>query len=143
MLIVEWKECYNTGNKMIDYEHQTILSQINSLYILIDLNFDSHKDEILNVIATIIKYTKQHFANEEKLMGKANVNRNELKKHVLNHRMFVDKMFEWEQLVAHSFTYDMLCFIFNELVRWWDEHILKEDQSYVPYMLGYEKDLLL
>lgn len=69
MTLLEWKPEYCIGDVAIDYEHEQMFRQINSLYNQLDDPVDV--EAIAAVLAEIHSDISAHFALEELLMRQA------------------------------------------------------------------------
>ena len=68
MVLIEWGEKYCIGIMNIDYEHEKMVEQINSLYALVNNRAD--KQLIVDSLGDIYGAITAHFALEEKMMRK-------------------------------------------------------------------------
>ncbi len=68
MSLIEWREEFCTGVPGVDYEHQGLIKQINSIYALIDDNAD--RENIIDNLGDIYGSISAHFSLEEQLMEK-------------------------------------------------------------------------
>ena len=68
MVLIEWREDFCTGIKGIDYEHEKLIDQINSIYALIDNQAD--KQRVVDSLGDIYGSILMHFALEEQMMQK-------------------------------------------------------------------------
>lgn len=68
MALIEWREDFCTGIPGVDYEHEELIKQINSIYTLIDDKAD--KDSVLDGLGNIYGSISAHFALEEQMMEK-------------------------------------------------------------------------
>lgn len=68
MELIEWRKEFCTGIEGIDYEHEQLINQINSVYALLDDKADRQK--VLDSLGDIYGNISAHFALEEQLMRK-------------------------------------------------------------------------
>ena len=68
MALIEWREEYCTGFKGVDYEHEKLIEQINSVYALVDKRAD--KQILIDSLGDIYGSISAHFALEEQMMRK-------------------------------------------------------------------------
>ena len=66
MALIEWRDEYCTGFKGVDYEHEELIRQINSVYELIQ--DPTSKELVLDSLGEIYGSISAHFALEEQLM---------------------------------------------------------------------------
>lgn len=66
MPYVPWRDSYCIGHKVIDLQHQKLVSMINVLYRSLDQG--PVNVEVGKVLKELVAYTRYHFRTEEKLM---------------------------------------------------------------------------
>ena len=66
MALLEWREEYCTGIKGVDYEHEHLIRQINSVYALI--SDGAQRDLVIDSLGEIYGSISAHFALEEQMM---------------------------------------------------------------------------
>ena len=66
MALIEWREEYCTGIKGVDFEHEQLIRQINSVYELIEDQADA--DLVIDSLGEIYGSISVHFALEEQMM---------------------------------------------------------------------------
>ena len=106
MSLIEWREEFCTGVPGVDYEHQELIKQINSIYALIDDNAD--KENVIDSLGDIYGSISAHFALEEQMMERHKYDH--FKEHQADHERLLDdiqeiaeEFEEAEQLDAESF----------------------------------------
>ena len=126
-LYIVWKDENNTGIPIIDEQHRSIVSNINSLYYFIQ---KGESEDIVNyILETLKQYTEIHFTTEEELMKDANYP--EIDKHISYHRAFNNKVAKmWNEPDDDYKVINTVKF----LRQWWMHHINNEDIKYVPYI---------
>lgn len=90
MTLLKWKPEYSVGDAAIDYEHQMMIEQINTLYDQIDSSTDS--DAIEAMLGEIHADISAHFALEERMMREANYI--EYEDHKEDHEELLDQLHE-------------------------------------------------
>ncbi len=122
---VEWKQEYEIGINVIDTQHKRIVDYINQL-----VDFDGHAghDEMAELINALIDYTYSHFAFEEALMEEAGYEF--LSVHKRTHEAFSERVGDLHQRFKQG--NDVSAEIGTLLQTWLINHILDDDQSYVP-----------
>ena len=68
MVLIEWREEFETGIPSIDYEHQELVTLINSFYTKLINNTD--KKQLINSLNDIYGAIYAHFMLEENFMEK-------------------------------------------------------------------------
>ena len=86
MTLIEWREEFNTGVSGVDYEHQQLIKEINSIYTLIDNQVD--KEKVIDALGDIYGSISAHFALEEQMMEKHNYDH--FKEHQADHERLLD-----------------------------------------------------
>lgn len=86
MTLIEWREEFCTGVTGVDYEHQGLIKQINSIYALIDNKAD--KENIIDSLGDIYGSISAHFALEEQMMKKHGYDH--YKEHQTDHERLLD-----------------------------------------------------
>ena len=68
MALIKWREEFCTGIPGVDFEHEQLIEQINSIYALIDNNTD--KEDVIDGLGDIYGSISAHFSLEEQMMKK-------------------------------------------------------------------------
>ncbi len=126
--IIAWDEKYNTGCPEIDRQHRGLFDIINKLS---DKLHSIEKDDIVDILNDLYKYTDEHFRTEEELFEKSSFPN--AKEHKLQHKEFINKVAEFTSKFEKEdamLTFDILFF----LKDWILEHILYSDREYVEYV---------
>lgn len=66
MALIEWRKEFETGISGVDYEHEELVTLINSVYEMLDKNSD--KANVISVLGDIYGAISSHFALEERWM---------------------------------------------------------------------------
>lgn len=127
-MYVEWKDEYSVGIARFDESHKKLCALINELHasILQGKGRDSQE----NALKCLVKYTMNHFADEERLMKEYGYPERASHKH--EHDAFWDRLLEFVE--AHlqgsvPLTVDLL----DSLVEWLQKHIIGTDKKYQPF----------
>ena len=86
MALIEWREEFCTGVPGVDYEHQELIKQINSIYALIEDKAD--KEDVIDSLGDIYGSISAHFALEEQMMERHNYDH--FKEHQADHERLLD-----------------------------------------------------
>ena len=128
MALFNWKEEYSVSVRKFDDHHKKLISLINELHE--GMLTGKHKDIVGNTISELLKYTKYHFGEEEKLMA---VNRYPgLAEHKAQHEAFTKKVLEFiakYEAGKATVTLDVV----NFLREWLKGHILQTDKKYTAF----------
>jgi hemerythrin-like metal-binding domain len=124
------KDHMDMGIPLIDTQHQAILSIINSLAFLVDIDeADFYLTTTMNIINS---YTKIHFAVEEELMRKAGYSG------FAAHKAIHERMVKEAYAAANQSlrTRDPKMYL-DFLTSWWVDHIADCDVDYVSCLKAY------
>ena len=86
MSLIEWREEFCTGVPGVDYEHQELIKQINSIYALIETKAD--KEDVIDSLGDIYGSISAHFALEEQMMERHKYDH--FKEHQADHERLLD-----------------------------------------------------
>ena len=138
----EWSVDFETGNKLIDEQHLSLVELINEL-IKIDLNADSSASKKIDAINQKLNdYVLQHFNTEENLMEEYCIDQRHVKAHLLMHQEFIEMVDQNHAKGAwFSENKNMTEFI-EYLIRWLAYHILNTDKSLFRQIDYIEKSKL-
>jgi hemerythrin-like metal-binding protein len=117
-----------TGIENIDNQHKRLVEMINAFYSEIDR--DSPKDKMLELLKGLKDYTEYHFEDEEALMRAADYP--DIREHIAIHKAFVNKISDYQQRFLSGkllLTLEVTNFIKDWIVK----HIMGEDMNYVKY----------
>jgi hemerythrin len=128
-VLFPWDDSFSVNIGVIDTQHKTLVSMINNLHQAMAKG--SGKDELGQILSSLIKYTQGHFATEERLM----------------------QLHGYPDFLAHKSEHDRLTrtvmdfqrrFLSNEvgltvevmefLKDWLRKHILGADKKYSPFL---------
>jgi len=65
---ITWTPKFMCGVKIIDDQHKGLVDLINEMFDHVTGNYTQEKDYFNRVIAEAVKYVKNHFSTEEKIM---------------------------------------------------------------------------
>ena len=86
MTLVKWREEFCTGIPDIDFEHEKLIEQVNSVYSMIDDKAD--KESVIDSLGDIYGSISAHFALEERMMEKHGYD--QYKEHQADHERLLD-----------------------------------------------------
>lgn len=121
--LIIWDDKYNTGNFVIDYQHQRLVRLINDLYDV--QKHEELKPSLLSIILDeVAHYTSYHFKTEEEIMEQ--VNYSDLADHKILHQAFVKQVafFKAEYAKGNKNIDSDFC---QYLKDWLINHIATED----------------
>lgn len=132
MSLMTWNDSYSVGVKTIDQQHTGLFAMVNELHTAM---MNGHaKDVVGALLGKLIKYTLDHFAYEERMMGSAKYP--QLADHHTHH---VDLTRQVEEFMARYKRGDTTVNIelLQFLSDWLTKHILQEDKQYGPWMKSH------
>ena len=88
MSLIEWREEYCTGIKGVDYEHEQLIAQINSVFELIASQGD--RSQVVDALGEIYGRISTHFALEEQTMLRHHYDH--YKQHKADHEVLLDQI---------------------------------------------------
>ncbi len=136
MALIEWREEFCTGIAGVDYEHQKLIREINSIYVQVDDKAD--KEDVIDSLGDIYGSISAHFALEEQMMERHNYDH--FKEHQADHERLLDDIrditIEFEnadELDAEKFT--------QKLNDWFQMHFATHDSRLhgLAHMMDYEQ----
>jgi len=127
---ITWTEKLACGIKIIDDQHKGLVNLVNEMFDHATGNFAQERDYFNRVIQEVVKYVKDHFAAEEKILiaTKFAGFAEHKKEHEKFIRAVVDNIREYEsgnRLTLSSFT--------RFLKDWILSHIAFMDKQYFEY----------
>ena len=136
----KWKDKFSVGIEKFDNQHQKLLEIGRELYYAFDNveeGIDQY-DKIIEILKKLHDYTIYHFDSEEEILEKYGYPH--LDKHQEAHENFVKKIEEIDlkeiDLNQKEFSMELLNFI----ATWIENHIMGEDQKYIPYLENKDID---
>lgn len=129
--LIAWTRELSVGVDEIDAQHKTLVDLINQLHHAIM----QHRagGEATAILDRLIEYTRIHFAVEESLMRLFDYP--DYEQHKASHEALIEEVNRLHARVVNDgkpVTFELLHF----LKRWLTEHIMAEDQLYVPFFLA-------
>ncbi len=126
-----WDAEYSVGIPKFDKAHAKLFDIINDLIAGVRGNFKKEAVEI--ALAALLKYSEEHFAEEEEAMKKANYAGYQEQKE--QHADFIEIVIALRAKVEAEpdMVSEALMIL---LFTWLKEHIRKLDKAYSPYLKG-------
>ncbi|MGA1409700.1 MAG: bacteriohemerythrin [Prochlorotrichaceae cyanobacterium] len=138
--IAQWRSQYETGDPIVDSQHQNLFSMINGLH---QAMLEGQGEDLLEkTLDGLQDYTAIHFETEEQFM---------LKHHYPNYEVHKEKHDAFKGRVAdlcHTYTQGVnrdLVQLTREvshlLTHWFIHHIKDEDQKMISFCTGEQRSL--
>lgn len=126
--ILEWDECYRTGDEQLDAEHMAFMDLLNLYYAKMMAG------EGASVIAdTLIKFanmSKDHMIHEEALMDSYDYPKSD--QHKISHQEFLVEFLKIQE--SHDSGDDVSVEFLEYLSEWLKDHFLNADKHLVDYV---------
>lgn len=129
MKYFEWESKYDVGVEKFNNQHKHLLDVLKNVYKAMENKED--KAALAEIISELIKYTKEHFADEEALLLSSGYP--DIEAHKSRHQYFIDKTrdfvrdFRSDKQMLH---FEIAVFLKN----WILQHILDEDKKYGKFL---------
>jgi hemerythrin len=124
----QWSEKLQTGVRRFDEQHKKLISMVNELHMA--MSAGKGKEVLLKTINGLIKYTVEHFDDEEKAML---ANKYELyNEHKTEHEDLKLQVGEFMKKYNEDIVTTIELYEF--LVNWVSKHILVTDKKYGPFL---------
>jgi two-component system NtrC family sensor kinase len=121
-----WDQRFVTGLPTVDEQHRHLVEIINRVGDML-LATQVSEAELQAVFKELADYARYHFAEEEKLMDAAGLDRRHATLHQQHHAQFVEQLLQiWRSRTTLEHPAEML---HGFLAAWLSFHILDEDQS--------------
>lgn len=129
MAVIQWSKVYETGNLEVDRQHQTLFKMVNDLHDAIVKK--ETKEALTKTLASLAKYTVEHFGVEENLM--INCHYPDFKSHREIHQKLVKQV---SDVIAdyQSGKTVLAVSLLQFLSDWLREHIEKEDIRMIQFI---------
>ncbi len=127
MAYFDWNDNLSVGVDLFDSHHKKLIDLINELHEA--MASGKGMDKVKSTVTELARYTKYHFAEEERQMKAANYSG--LSAQIKEHAAFVAQVEDFmAKLDAGSVTISMGVMSF--LRNWLTSHIQKTDKQYTP-----------
>ena len=122
MVLIEWREEYCTGIEGVDYEHENLIDQINSVYALVDKRAD--RQLLVESLGDIYGSISAHFALEEQTMRKLGYIH--LEEHEADHQRLLNEIGDITENLENTNELDESMFK-QKLADWFQLHFKTHD----------------
>jgi hemerythrin-like metal-binding protein len=122
MALIEWREEYCTGFKGVDYEHEELIRQINSVYEMIEVR--ASKELVIDSLGEIYGSISAHFALEEQMMQRNDYDH--YPQHRADHERLLDEIRDITDEFENSTSLDNAK-LQQKLTDWFQIHFKTHD----------------
>lgn len=127
-----WNDSYSLGIPLLDKEHKKLLNLINTF--LSSIHTKDEQSTIISTFDNLLKYTNEHFENEEAFMEKHKYP--DLKEHKKAHIKLSKQVIQINENKKYVFADNIADF----LIAWLTDHIMGTDKKYAEYILARTPD---
>ena len=125
MQFFQWDKAYETGSKVVDEQHQRLVTITNQFGALIARNA-SGTEEIEKLCSDLMEYANYHFEAEERFMQTNGLDQRHMFQHRQQHENLRNEIIPLHQLIAAG-NLAAANYMFEFLVNWLVFHILGTD----------------
>jgi hemerythrin len=127
----EWNSSFETGINVIDEQHKELFSKIDGITLAI---YEGQgKKKVGELIDFLDVYIANHFKTEEKLLYDNYYP--DFAKHTVYHAEFTKSFKQYNEDFHKNGPDNYLAIRMEKDIRnWWENHILKTDMLYVPFI---------
>ena len=128
----EWNSSFETKIEIIDAQHKNLFVHIDALALALYSGGSMH--ELSDLMMFLESYVNEHFRDEEKMMFENEYP--EYFEHKAAHKLFTTIYGDLKKDLVRSGTDSYLAIrVEKEIRTWWENHIIKMDMKYVPFIL--------
>lgn len=124
-----WDEKLAIGISSIDRQHKSIFDKAEEI---LSLDQKTSKDDVMAIFSFLVKYSVNHFAEEEDLM--INTNYPNFPKHREEHTYFMNELFKINGSIKdkgiNEKNMDLLKLL---IIEWLANHITENDRQFVEF----------
>jgi hemerythrin len=129
--MIDWKDEYSVGNSLIDKQHRELIQMTDELYTACRQGGGAEKASFIRTIHGAVRYVKEHFSTEEKIMKQVNYPDYEV--HKKEHEDFIAEVLLQAKNYENNNPFVPAAFV-KFLLEWIVTHIAGSDRKYVPYL---------
>ena len=135
--MLQWTEQFTTGSSNLDFQHQTLIDNINDLEKLLAIASPTREDYefILNTVGFLERYADKHFKCEEQCMESF-----QCPSRAKNKQAHLDFMALFQKFKQHDhgqgFPREILVTLHETIHQWIMNHILHIDTQLRPFIKG-------
>ncbi|HET8547168.1 MAG TPA: bacteriohemerythrin [Bryobacteraceae bacterium] len=133
MPLLSWNDSYSVRAPAIDAQHKHLMKLINDLHD--GMSRGAGNDALGSVLDGLIKYTRAHFADEERAMEAAGYPN--LLQHRAEHKALTDKVLKFREDFAAG-RVAISIHVLTFLKEWLSHHIMGSDKQYAPWLAQHQ-----
>ncbi len=126
MALIEWKDSYSVGVKIIDEQHKQLFAYINALYSA--MKDGSDKEILSKVLDDLARYVDVHFSAEEKYFVEFNYEKKD--EQIAQHKMYTDKIRSFQEGFKKNQEFILSFEVIDFIEDWILNHVTGEDKKY-------------
>lgn len=127
----EWNSSLETGIELIDEQHHELFARIDQFELAIYNGTASH--ELKGIFEYLKSYIIEHLEAEEKILRDCNYP--DFERHFEEHESFRKLFAEMSASYKEKGGDNYLAIdVDKQLRKWWENHILKMDMAYAPFV---------
>ena len=134
--IFPWNDHFNTGIKIIDEQHHTLVGILNKLAT--HIAFDADMLELNAIFDELVEYTVYHFQTEEKIWHKYLSHDSLDAEHKAGHQQFITAILEFKADEEDKKNIELTKEILVYLTKWLASHILESDRYIASTVLAIQ-----
>ena len=121
--MIQWTAALETGHQQIDNDHRRLVASLNELDAALKNGLG--KDQVVQLVAFLNSYSREHFAREEAHMTR--VQCPSAAANQMAHQEFVAKLDGWLARLQAGSSLSLVLEVHRETSRWIQSHILGVD----------------
>jgi hemerythrin len=130
MPLMTWTEKLSVGVGMLDEDHKRLVAMVNELYEAMQAGHG--RDSLGRILDGLVRYTREHFAREEKLFAQTGYPATAL--HKQEHDALTRQVLEVQRKHAAGSATTLSLEVMQFLKNWLIKHIQGSDQKYRAHL---------
>ena len=127
-----WRDSFKLGIRSVDNDHRMLFELVNNFERSVRKKESTAR--VTNTLSALEDYVAEHFAREEKYLAAAKYPMTQAH-HALHQNLKQDLDFYKRSYVSGPESFNTAEFL-GFLRDWLKDHILSDDQAYVPWVKG-------
>jgi hemerythrin-like metal-binding protein len=136
-----WNEQFATGSRELDFQHQTLIDNINELETLLALPSPLPRDcdAMLSIVSFLERYAEKHFACEEHCMEYFRCPCRDQNQTAHNNFLKLFRPLK-NRPTAEAFPRELVHSLHAAVKEWIEGHMLKVDSQLKPFIKGSHQE---